>query len=118
MKRLCPERDCLESIAERRKNDLARGYKGLSPLNADSFGAVSKFGFVAAPFGCARMCKVQGTKTEVERSELTSTRLKPNVAQRSNLRMMTLRHNRPYAVSLSYTIIQGNKQTNLALTPA
>ena len=32
--------------------------------------------------------------------------------------MMTLRHNRPYAVSLSYTIIQGNKQTNLELAPA
>lgn len=69
------------------------------------------------------MCKVQGTKTEVERSELTERTYKYATEaecrkQHSNLRMMTLRHNRPYAVSLSYTIIQGNKQTNLALAPA
>ena len=65
------------------------------------------------------MCKVQGTKTEVERSATYKYATEAECRkQRSNLRMMTLRHNRPYAVSLSYTIIQGNKQTNLALAPA
>ncbi|WP_152568370.1 hypothetical protein [Porphyromonas macacae] len=45
--------------------------------------------FDTAPFSCIRMCKVQGTKTEAQRSILKYVIETEGRKQRSNLRMMT-----------------------------